>query len=211
MIDDAELLRHLSTHAGLDDAAARRAVEATLAALGEILAADEAARLGRSLPPAWATKLSSSPLASAEGRSWDRERFVERVAAHAAVGPTNALDEATAACAALSALLDEETRSSVARALGAGGALFEIVAEGRPPRRSHASEPPARATLAEGRAGSRHPVSEAAPHGAQSGSVAEANPHGDAKLSSARGLTQEALGDTLAEGKPGPRRTLGES
>jgi hypothetical protein len=69
-------------------------------------------------------------------------------------------------------------------------------------------------TLAQGRPGSARPLSEAAPGSthplhsdkprtAQSGSVARAhNPHGDTKISSAQGSTQEREHETLAEGKP---------
>lgn len=56
--------------------------------------------------------------------------------------------------------------------------------------------------LSEARPGSRHPVSEAAPKDAQQHSVAEDNPHGDTKLSSTDGLTQEREHETLAEGEP---------
>jgi uncharacterized protein (DUF2267 family) len=44
----------------------------------------------------------------------------------------------------------------------------------------------------------------------QSGSVREPNPHGDTKLSSAPGTTQEREHETLAEGRPGPRHRLSD-
>jgi hypothetical protein len=67
-----------------------------------------------------------------------------------------------------------------------------------------------RRTLSEGKPGSRHPLSEARLDRAQSNSVARADePHADTKLSSARGLTQERLHETLAVGRPGPKRTNG--
>lgn len=57
--------------------------------------------------------------------------------------------------------------------------------------------------LASGRPGSRHPLSEAKPNGGQSNSVVEStNPHGDTKLSSSKGLTQEREKEDLAEGQP---------
>jgi hypothetical protein len=69
---------------------------------------------------------------------------------------------------------------------------------------------PGRRTLAEGRPGSPHPLSEARPERAHSHSVARTdNPHGDTKLSSASGLTQEREQETLAAGHPGPDRPLG--
>jgi uncharacterized protein (DUF2267 family) len=43
-----------------------------------------------------------------------------------------------------------------------------------------------------------------------SASVAHPNPHGETKLSSTEGTTQEREHETLAEGHPGPRRTLSD-
>lgn len=63
-------------------------------------------------------------------------------------------------------------------------------------------------TLASGRPGSRHPISEASALAPQSGSVADTNPHGLAKLSSAPGTTQERRHETLAEARPGEKHTL---
>lgn len=57
-------------------------------------------------------------------------------------------------------------------------------------------------TLSEGRPGSRHPISEARPTQRQQHSVEDDNPHGDTKVSSATGLTQEREHETLAEGEP---------
>lgn len=57
-------------------------------------------------------------------------------------------------------------------------------------------------TLAEGRPGSHAPISEASTAQPQQGSIAADNPHGDAKLSSAVGSTQEREHETLAEGHP---------
>lgn len=42
----------------------------------------------------------------------------------------------------------------------------------------------------------------------QTASVSNPNPHGETKLSSTEGTTQERERDTLAEAHPGPRRTL---
>jgi hypothetical protein len=70
---------------------------------------------------------------------------------------------------------------------------------------------PGRGTLAEGRPGSHHPLSEARPERAHSHSVVRAdNPHGDTKLSSAVGFTQEREQETLAAGHPGSDRPLSE-
>jgi hypothetical protein len=54
-------------------------------------------------------------------------------------------------------------------------------------------------TLAEASASSSRPLYAAQPQRAQSESVARSdNPHGETKLSSARGLTQEREDETLA-------------
>ncbi|HLM72216.1 MAG TPA: hypothetical protein VK459_05985 [Polyangiaceae bacterium] len=59
--------------------------------------------------------------------------------------------------------------------------------------------------------GSGHPLSEARFEPAHTHSVARSdNPHEDTKLSSSRGLTQERLEDTLAEGKPGSDKPISE-
>jgi uncharacterized protein (DUF2267 family) len=58
------------------------------------------------------------------------------------------------------------------------------------------------------------PASPPIPHTvrrpAQAGSVGEPNPHGETKLSSAPGTTQEREHETLAEGRPGPRRRISD-
>jgi hypothetical protein len=67
-------------------------------------------------------------------------------------------------------------------------------------------------TLAEGRPGSRRPLAEARPPAGQADSVARTdNPHGDTKLSSARGLTQEREKESIATGSGGSRRPLSTS
>jgi hypothetical protein len=78
--------------------------------------------------------------------------------------------------------------------------VAELLVEVEP----HASPPAAhhdvgKRTLAEGRAGHSRPLYAARPDNAQTESVASsANPHGDTKLSSAHGLTQEREAESLA-------------
>jgi hypothetical protein len=75
--------------------------------------------------------------------------------------------------------------------------------------------PPSRAPndLAEGVAGARNSLSSGNPTLlAHRHSVARTDdPHGDSKLSSARGLLQERDDDTLAAGRPGSRRPVSSS
>jgi hypothetical protein len=78
-----------------------------------------------------------------------------------------------------------------------------------PERREVPAPPGAGMTLATGRPGSQHPVSEAHPETAQERSVVNAeNPHAETKLSSSRGTTQERRAETLATGAPGSHRPL---
>jgi len=64
-------------------------------------------------------------------------------------------------------------------------------------------------TLADGIAGSRSPMATA-DHGHSGSPIAGGEPHGNTKLSSSQGTTQERLGHTLAEGKAGSTRPLSE-
>lgn len=65
------------------------------------------------------------------------------------------------------------------------------------------AEPPSGRTLADGRPGHRHPISEADARRPQAGSVADQTAHADSKLSSSRGISTERHGESLADGHPG--------
>ncbi len=86
--------------------------------------------------------------------------------------------------------------------------LVELLAEPSRELAEHAADSRHGTTLASGRPGSRHPVSEAAPARGQAGFVGESNPHGGTKLSSSPGTTQERHHETIAEGHPDERRSL---
>lgn len=64
-----------------------------------------------------------------------------------------------------------------------------------------AGRPGSRRPVSENAPGSTRPVSQAAPERRQQHSVAERNPHADTKLSSAKGMTQEREGESLANGR----------
>ena len=70
---------------------------------------------------------------------------------------------------------------------------------------------PRRETLAEGRPGSHRPLSAEAHPSIQQDSVVADNPHGDVKLSSAVGSTQQREHETLAEGRAGANQPLAET
>jgi len=104
-------------------------------------------------------------------------------------------------CHVLGEQLSDDMLARLRRALPAWIAAYAV----RPA--AEATVPVARAarrndTLAEGHPGSHAKLSDARADRTQQASVAAANPHGDAKLSSATGMTQEREHETLAEGHP---------
>lgn len=186
-LTSVELFDALS-RAGLSDrATARRIIDATLAVLGERLTADESAALARCLAPPLAALVRQSEYSG----EIDSAELYERIRRRAQVSAGLAREQAQVVLSELGRVAPEEITARVARALPHDLAeLFEPRAAGEPP-------PPRVAggrSLADGRPGSRRPVSEAAPPSAQTHSVVrEDNPHGDTKLSS---------------GQPGPVRPI---
>ncbi len=128
------------------------------------------------------------------------------------------MEHAQAACSALAEVIEP----SALKMIKTHGA--ESIAELLTPRREfrpskspvsprHHPDPEGRGrTLAAGRPGSRHPVSEAEHAGAHTQSVSRnKNPHRDTKISSTTGSAAERHHRTLAEGNPGSRRPLSET
>ena len=189
-----EIIEKLLAKGFSDAADAERALRATLAALGERLTFDEARSLALALPGD-ATLFWQE---SSYDADFDVAELYERVRRREGISLGRARERVQIVLAVLGSLLPEETKKLLERKLPAEVfALFDERAESAPPaHRVHGH------TLATGRGGSSHPVSEAAPRRAHSESVAlSRNPHGDTKLSSARGLTQERLDETLATGR----------
>jgi uncharacterized protein (DUF2267 family) len=183
-----------------DAAAAQRALDATLAAVGEALTSEEASAVARELP---------EPCASVVRRAHfqgviDACDFYERARRHAGAEPGRAKEQTQIALRALGDALDVEGRRRLRRSLPSDVAeLLDSPQYGEPPPYSE----PGSSSLASGRPGSRHPVAESRADRTQQDSVVrDANPHGDTKLSSSRGLTQERTGTTLAEGDDRARR-----
>jgi uncharacterized protein (DUF2267 family) len=190
-------------------AEAERALRATIAVLGERLTDDEAEALASRLPGQLERVLDASEY---DG-DFDAAEFYERVRRRENTGPGVAKEHADIALRAIGAALDEETCIRLRRALPEPiGRLFLAAEEGTPPPYADA-ERPGRRTLATGRPGSRHPLSEASPFPAHTHSVARSDdPHAETKLSSAAGLTQERLRESLATGRaPGPERTIADA
>lgn len=191
-----------------------KAVSAVLATLGELLTGDEAAALVTQLPEPVAQELR--PSGPAQTMSIDE--VYARVAERADLSRGRALEVTQIVCSVVATSLAADVQQRLVAHLGPDlGRLFDppsrdSVAPERPVHMPGAPEPGEGRSLSTGRLGSDQPLSEARPESAHSQSVARSdNPHADTKLSSARGLTQEALHETLAEGEPGPTRTVAET
>lgn len=196
-----------------DPGEAERAVAAVARVLGQRLLPEERASLVAVLPGPVAARLS----AAAYERDFDAGELYDRVARATAIGHGFGMEHTQAVCQVIGGLLPEDARRRLQKALPPElHPLFEPRDLGSPPPRPVHGRPPvepgAGTTLATGRPGSRHPVSDAQPEAGHAHSVARsAEPHGETKLSSAKGTTQERLGDTLAEGKPGPRDPVSDT
>jgi uncharacterized protein (DUF2267 family) len=198
-----ELLQRISERAGLEGPAeAERTARAVLGVVGERLSWAAADGLAADLPPA----LGDAVRAARHGQDFELDELHARVARCEGVRAGFAVEHAAVVCQAVALLLSDGALYRLRQALPASiGGLFT---RPEPPARfEHVHLDPARGTLAEGRPGSQHPLAEARPERAHSHSVVRTdNPHGDTKLSSATGLTQEREQETLATGRPGGGR-----
>ena len=194
----SDFLNQLMNHGRFADVEdAERAVTTTLETLGYLLPARLVGELERTLPEqcGWALALGGSA-----SRSRGKHESTTAARGPGALSGT-ILERVQEVCAVLAATLPAALVASVARELPAE------LSEAFEPREVPALTPRPRLyerTLAGGRAGALHPISEAQPSDprtlssrhpreAQQGSVAEANPHGDSKLSSARGTTPSTV------------------
>jgi uncharacterized protein (DUF2267 family) len=192
---------------------AERMLAVAVRVLGERLLPDEAGPVAAALPDGLAGRLR----AASYERDFDLDELYDRVGRGEGTGPGFGREHAQAAYQAIGEQLPEAVRLRLQKHLGPD---FAVLFEPRrhappPPRPVHASPSPELgdgSTLATGRPGSRHPISDSNVSGGHAASVARSrNPHGETKLSSSRGLTQERLGDTLASGKPGPSRPANDT
>jgi uncharacterized protein (DUF2267 family) len=192
---------------------AERAIAVTARVLGQRLLSSECVAVAGALPAPVAGRL----LRTAYERDFDLDELYDRVARGEGIQPGFGREHAQAVCQAIGTALPHEVRLRLQRHLPAEMAfLFEPHDAGAPPprpaRADPAVEPGAGTTLATGRPGSRHPLSEGRADRAHQGSVARSDdPHADTKLSSARGLTQERLGESLASGQPGPAHPVSQT
>jgi uncharacterized protein (DUF2267 family) len=196
-----ELIARVSDHSGLDEAAAASAVASVLTALRAELSSTEAEALAEALPDELADQVRA-------GRYDGGGSLAVRVATAEQVTVAEAIERIACVFGALAELLPDATLERLAGALPSE--LARLLQ-----RRSTGSRPPSHGlrttTLAEGRPGSRRPLSEARPRQGQPDSVAASdNPHADTKLSSSGGLTQERERESIAEGRPGAHRSLAD-
>ena len=191
----ARFLEHVTERAGLPTTTASAVVTQTVChTLGECLAPATARRLADELPDELAAGLREA----GHGNRLELQPWLERISHEAKVRMSVALELSAAVAMTLAEAIPEHVAEAVRQELSAPIAhLFQ------PPPQLHApSAPrldPRRHTLAEGQPGSEQPLYAARPNRAQSESVVNAaNPHGDTKLSSATGLTQEREEESLA-------------
>jgi uncharacterized protein (DUF2267 family) len=201
-----DLLFHTADRTGLPREQARQILILVVGVLGEGLSHSRAEALADDLPHELAGPLREAP----HGPPFDLAELFRRVATRENVRMGFGVEHVKLVCRLLG-----EHFSPASRYHFKDSFPEEIAALFEPPTepRDHDGGPvhlhPERGTLAEGRPGSRHPVSEARPDRAQSQSVVRSeNPHGDTKLSSSEGLTQEREKETLATGQPGSRRPI---
>ncbi|KFA91980.1 DUF2267 domain-containing protein [Archangium violaceum] len=202
-----ELLSHVAEHAGLPGRAeAERIVGAVLPVLGERLSWPVVQALAEDLPASLAASLRDV----VPHQDFNLAELHARVAERTRVPLGQAVEHTGLVCQFLAEALSPGTLHRLREALPEPmSALFTSREPVEEFEFVHLE--PGRGTLAEGRPGSHHPLSEARPERAHAHSVArEDNPHGDTKLSSARGLTQEREQETLAAGHPGSDRPLSE-
>jgi uncharacterized protein (DUF2267 family) len=195
---------------------ARSALNATLRALRGGLTDDEAQALAQEIDAPWAAPLREG---SYEGEL-SAEEFYRLVAFHGQRRLSPGAEQAQIVCRALRSVLSPTALQRLSRQVPLLAQEFEAPPElqviqcAKHLRSSAAPEQ----TLAAGRPGSSRPLSEARPNAGQTLSEGRAerahahsvarsdDPHGDTKLSSARGLTQEREDESLARSQRSVRR-----
>ncbi|HEX2685159.1 MAG TPA: DUF2267 domain-containing protein [Kofleriaceae bacterium] len=193
----ASIVSHVAGHAGVSHDRAERATRAVLSGLGAYLTPAYRQLVADELPaPLGAALLDNTGVAVP---------IEERV-----LGPGVTAGRAYELVASVCRVLAEElsTRALLALRAAVPIGIASLLATPSP---ELAGTPPDRRryeTLAGGRPGSRHPISDAPPTRWQTGSVSATNPHAETKLSSTPGTTQERRRETFASGRPGSTRSL---
>lgn len=208
-LSSSELVDHIVRIGIPDRHVAEGALRATLHVLGQRLTQDEAVALASSLPNALAKARDPNEY---DG-DFDAAEFYERVRRRRGAAPGEAREQTDVVLVALGEVINDDVRARVVRALPQDlGRLLIPRRETEPRPHPLPRKAPHHSTLATGRAGSRHPLSEGRPPAGHSQSVESVNPHADTKLSSSRGPTQERLDEALATGHPpAPARPISEA
>jgi hypothetical protein len=194
-MDYAQLTAELTRLAPFESAVdARLALASSLQTLGFLLPEHLVETLAAALPDDCASALHAG---REENRRAAHSRALEGVLPRS--GQT--LERIQEICGALAKLLPSELVGDLVRELPPPLArAFDGATAHHGEQAAHeARVRPETRHVSEARPGSAHSLASARPRGAQQESVATANPHRDTKLSSARGLTQEREGETLAE------------
>ncbi|PRQ09370.1 hypothetical protein ENSA7_08970 [Enhygromyxa salina] len=183
---------------------ASQAVTATFAAIGRCLDAREPLALvdvAAMLPPRFATLIREG------ARAGGPASFLQAVAEHERVTVGFAKEHAQVVCETFAGMLDERRLIALRERLPPEVSNLLQPAPRPVTRPPTPPSPPTGHTLANGRPGSTHPLSTAAPRAGQAHSIATSDdPHADTKLSSTKGLSPERKRETLADGKPGGGR-----
>lgn len=204
-MDEAWMVSTARARAGLEtDEEARTLIQAVFQVLGELLPGVARRPIAAQLPPGLASALEAEP-----STDFDAPELYRRVAQLTGLPEGFAVEQTQIACQLLAEALNGEGRAQLHKHLPVDIAALCVPRETSGPAPEH-RRPGHGHTVASGRGGSRHPVSEGRP-GPQADSVASPNPHGDTKLSSAAGLTQEREHESVAEGTVGSTRPLSDS
>jgi uncharacterized protein (DUF2267 family) len=185
-------------------------VRAVLRVLGERLTEDEARLFARGLPAELAPLIEAGKY---DG-DFDAAELYQRVRIYEQTSPGLVREHVDVVLRALAEGLDPDAVRRLARALPEDVARqLEPREIGEPPPHVPPTHVPPLTTLARSRAGSRHPISEAAPPKGHAHSVAvNDDPHAETKLSSTHGMTQERWRESLATGRPpSPERPIDDA
>lgn len=170
-----EIVDRVVARSGLDQVTAGRACEVVVAEIGAGLEDRDA--IAAHLPAGLREALGRRDPTSGLGA----DMVYGRVGAALELPINRALEVTQVVCETLGVLIPDARVVLVERLPAELGELFAPrPSTEKPPAHDH------RNTLASGRAGSAHPVSEAPPPGPQKHSVTEGNPHAASKISTAR-------------------------
>lgn len=205
-----DFIERLCARAPFEDAAAAEtALAAVLNVLGSRLLPEERGALSRVLPEQCARMV----LGRASVEDAGLAGVIHDVAQAEQISLNRAAEHVDIVTRAVVSLADDAARALLVRAVP--GLASRLEAPAAPSLDSAAPRLPTNAPsdLAEGFPGARRSLAIGDPATvAHRHSVARSDdPHGDSKLSGARGLTQEREGDTLASGRPGSRRPISSS